>query len=146
MCRSKVISTRTVGSPSARIEPAASSAITPMRVFIEGSTRSDSRRPAPGQMAQAREKRLAGLEDLEAGAAKRLMELRGAEVSMLALAKELEGDRRQEPAQCLHRRAEPLRHPHRLERRNHPRRPIVGQEDRVAARLESPPAAMQQRV
>src|SRR5262249_50510605 len=93
MCRSKVISTRTVGSPSARIEPAASSAITPMRVFIEGSTRSDSRRPAPGQMAQAREKRLAGLEDLEAGAAKRLMELRGAEVSMLALAKELEGDR-----------------------------------------------------
>src|SRR5262245_56739008 len=84
---------------------AASGTVQPMRVVIEGSCRSNSRRPAPGQMAQAREKRLARLEDLEAGAAKRLLELGGAEVSMLALAKELEGDRRQEPAQCLHRRA-----------------------------------------
>src|SRR5262245_19113915 len=108
-----------------------------MRAFIEGSCRSNSRRPAPGQMAQAREKRLAGLEDLEAGAAKRLAELGGAEVSMLALAKELEGGRRQEPAQCLHRRDEPLRRPQCFERRDHARRPIVGQEDRVADRLAS---------
>src|SRR5262245_34916166 len=116
-----------------------------MRVFIEGSCRSNSRRSAPGEVAQAREERLAGLEHLESGPAKRLMEFGGAEVAMLTLAEELEGDRRQEPPQRLNGGAEPLRLPHRLERRDHPRRPIVGQEDRMAARLERAAAALQQR-
>ena len=73
------------------------------------------------------------------------MELGRAEVAVLALPEELEGDGWQQPSQGSDGRPESLRGPHRAERPRHVRRAVVGQEDRVSAGLERAPASREQR-
>src|SRR5262249_56359892 len=61
------------------------------------STEPCSFRATPGQTAQARQERLAGLEHFEASAPEGLVELGHAQVAMLGLPEELERHRGQEP-------------------------------------------------
>src|SRR6266404_2657394 len=98
------------------------------------SLRPRSLRAAPRKAAQPRQKRLAGLEDLEAGAAEGLMKFGHAQIPMFALSEELERHGRQEPAERPDRRAHPLGRPHLVERRE-AGRTLVRQEDRMPAGL-----------
>src|SRR5262249_26858117 len=101
-------------------------------------------RATPGQTAQARQERLAGLEHFVAGAAERLVELGRAQIAMLALPEEFERHRRQKPAQRPERRADPRGRVYLAERLK-PGRPLVRQEDRMAARLQRPAARVEER-
>src|SRR5207249_5269706 len=132
-------STPSAAHPSARASTlhGTPSSQSPGRAPVLHRPRPRSFRATPRQTAQARQERLARLEDLEAAAAEGLVELGRAQIAMLALPEELERHGRQEPAQRPDRRAEPLGRLHLAERRE-PGRALVRQEDRAAARLQRP--------
>src|SRR5256885_11070883 len=96
-------------------------------------------------MAEPHQKRRVRLEHVEAGLVEGLAKLGLAHVAMVAVAEPLEDCGRYEPAEGPDGGPEPLRATHLPKRLEDARRAVVGEEDRVPARLERTTARRQER-